>query len=233
MAVPPRRNDARERGRVLLLTNREAPFQGLLKQVRARLEFVDCDSAGFDVGSKIYDVAVIDLCQHATAALAVATRLCRQDPATEVVLFAAQESAPEVMAVRMLGFTNLVTGTEGHDWLIRAMPALVRVARARRDMREAESAVPPRPDATAPGELDLPLPVAESRFRETYLRALVAATGSRSCAAERAGIPYRTLCKILQRLNIEPPGSLSYAQKRAEFVIERRPRRLAVLRRLA
>ena len=40
----------------------------------------------------------------------------------------------------------------------------------------------------------VPLAVAEVRFRETYLRALMARAGTRTLAAKGAAVPYRTLC---------------------------------------
>jgi molybdenum-dependent DNA-binding transcriptional regulator ModE len=46
------------------------------------------------------------------------------------------------------------------------------------------------------------LHAAETRFRETYLRLLLAERGSRRRAADEAGVPYRSFCEMLRKLGI-------------------------------
>ena len=48
----------------------------------------------------------------------------------------------------------------------------------------------------------LPLPTAEMRFRESYIRCLLTQSGSRQEAARRAGVPYRTMCEMIRKLGI-------------------------------
>jgi len=48
----------------------------------------------------------------------------------------------------------------------------------------------------------MPLPTAEMQFRESYIRFLLAQSGSRQEAAKRAGVPYRTMCEMIRKLGI-------------------------------
>ena len=46
------------------------------------------------------------------------------------------------------------------------------------------------------------LHVAETAFRDVFLRSLLAQHGSRRRAAEEAGVPYRSFCEMLRKLGI-------------------------------
>jgi transcriptional regulator of aromatic amino acid metabolism len=46
------------------------------------------------------------------------------------------------------------------------------------------------------------LPEAERQFRETYLRRLLSESPSAKKAAERAGVPYTTLCSMMKKLGL-------------------------------
>ncbi len=64
------------------------------------------------------------------------------------------------------------------------------------------SRAPPLLAADDPAAARLPLPTAEMRFRESYIRCLLTQSGSRQEAARRAGVPYRTMCEMIRKLGI-------------------------------
>jgi hypothetical protein len=89
------------------------------------------------------------------------------------------------------------------DWLDDALPGLARMARAHRDHLDGESALPPLPREHRDDDGTItPLPEAERRFRETYLRQLLADSASNAIAARRAGLPYTTFYSMLKKLNL-------------------------------
>jgi hypothetical protein len=87
------------------------------------------------------------------------------------------------------------------QWLPSKLMCLARVARARRILLE-EVPEPPASSAQSGGILSSRLHAAEARFRETYLRSLLAQCGSRRKAAEHAGVPYRSFCEMLRKAGI-------------------------------
>lgn len=156
-----------------------------------------------------FDLTAVHIAAGAGQAVAWALERRARNPGEEVVFFCEDVRVPELAAIRSLGITPIAAGTGSGVWLVGAAPTLIRVARARHHLRTAELAVPrfvPSADDLNPG-VPLPMPVAEQRFRETYLRGLVAGAGNRARAAAHAGIPYRTLCKALQTLEIPVPTS--------------------------
>jgi transcriptional regulator of acetoin/glycerol metabolism len=77
------------------------------------------------------------------------------------------------------------------------------MARAHREHLDGESALPPLPrDHVEEEGAITPLPEAERRFRETYLRRLLADSTSNTVAARRAGLPYTTFYSMLKKLNL-------------------------------
>ena len=164
------------------------------------------EAAGFSMEC---DLCAVDLScgADAGAAVAWAAQTLGDDPVAEIVFFSEDASAPEVAAVRALGISPIAAGRGARAWLLSVAPALVRVARARRELRQAESEVPRFLDSRSALGAPLPLPIAEGRFREGYIRAILARSGNRARAARQAGIPYRTMCKILQTMDINLPES--------------------------
>jgi hypothetical protein len=63
----------------------------------------------------------------------------------------------------------------------------------------------------------MPLTVAEQRFREAFLRQLLAEAPNRDAAARIAGIPYRTLCAMLQKLGLTSTAADRRAAERSDF----------------
>ena len=49
----------------------------------------------------------------------------------------------------------------------------------------------------------MPLPEAERSFRESYLRGLLAQATNARIAAQKAGVPYTTLCSMLKKMGLE------------------------------
>jgi hypothetical protein len=67
--------------------------------------------------------------------------------------------------------------------------------------------IPPIPpfEGRHPDRIE-PLPAAEQRFREAYLRTLLAPGRDRETVARLAGVPYRTLCQMIRKLDIDVPA---------------------------
>jgi len=61
---------------------------------------------------------------------------------------------------------------------------------------------PPTLSAATDRPTSMPLPTAEMQFRESYIRYLLTESGSRQEAARRAGVPYRTMCEMIRKLDI-------------------------------
>jgi len=200
-------------GRVLLLVSERRQAWEIERTLRTVMHHLAIDAhVGSPVASRSladtvgspYDVALIDISVTAEASLDQAVALFAYDPSTEIAFFCERHATVETSALASLG-VRLIESASFLDWVPVAVPALIDLARARRAMRFAETRVPALPGATAEAsgrrEL-LPLPVAETRFRESYIRSILASAGSRSEAAELAGVPYRTFCNILRSLGI-------------------------------
>jgi len=151
-----------------------------------------------------YDLVAIDLAGSACTALSWSLRLLARRSPPEVVFFSEDRIAPEGNVLRLLGIEPIAMGPGAYRWLVDAASALVRLARARKELADAQANAPRfvSPTGALHSDSILPLPVAEARFRESYLRVVLASSGSRARAAATAGVPYRTMCKILQRMQI-------------------------------
>lgn len=105
--------------------------------------------------------------------------------------------------LRALGFKRLIPLSMLERWLCLTALPLARLARARRTFQEAERILDDISSMAVPLDAPNGLFLEEQRFRETYLRALLAETGSRRLAADRARVPYRSFCQMLQKAGIE------------------------------
>jgi len=120
------------------------------------------------------------------------------------IVFAVDSDCPaQRLALLSHGYRHVVSGDRLASWLPEQLPALWRLARARRIVLAACAA------NTTPAEFTLGkagrrmhLHSAETVFRETFLRALLTEHGSRRKAAEAAGVPYRSFCEMLRKLDI-------------------------------
>ena len=129
------------------------------------------------------------------------------DPKTgfpELVFVVDDTCSAQRLALLSRGYRHVIDETRLSVWLPSALPSLCTLARARRIVLEACASVPSIPDAAlgkAPGRR-MNLHTAETTFREVYLRALLLEQGSRRKAAEAAGVPYRSFCEMLRKLQI-------------------------------
>jgi DNA-binding NarL/FixJ family response regulator len=152
------------------------------------------------------EVAVVDLLFRGSAGVAVGFELQRQAPHIEIVFCVHDMGAPEAHAALDLGISRLIVTSDLASWLAGSLAPLIEMSRARRRLAAAERALghPPSPSRTAPPE-QLPLPIAEDRYREAYLRACMARANGRREAAKLAGVPYTSLCVMLRKLGIVRP----------------------------
>lgn len=150
------------------------------------------------------EVAIVDLMFRSGRGIAVAIELQRGAPDIEIVFVVEDPAAPEVQAALDLGWERLVASDRLEEWLDRGLKPLAKLARLERELRlarrEAETAAAGNVVPTVP---NLPLSVAERRYRETFLRSKMATAGERRAAARLAGVPYTTFCVMLRKLGIK------------------------------
>lgn len=149
------------------------------------------------------DVCLIHLSDDGTEDLPIGVEYVRRC-GCEAVFWADTQRAPQVQAARALGIRRIVPADSFLRWIQAALTTLVNEARAKRLLLRAQCELPPIPSWTIEESthMSLSLPVAETLFRESYVRSVLADTKNRSEAALVAGVPYRTFCDILNKLNI-------------------------------
>jgi hypothetical protein len=153
------------------------------------------------------EVAAIKLTSHA-GGLVFASELVQRSPWVQLVFWASEHGTGAHVA-RSLGISRLLTVSQISQWLAAAVGPLARLARARRAALEAEATIPSVPEMPSEtGAPTLALPEAERQFRESYLRQLLSESPSAKKAAERAGVPYTTLCSMMKKLGLSK-GSLN------------------------
>ena len=151
--------------------------------------------------NQAHDVGLISLASGRLDGLAFGAELKARFPWIEIAFwFDEGKGAPAAAAARSLGVRRLIPIGSLTIWLRTALGPLVRMARARREHAIAEESLPPVPEDSG-GDCVLPLPEAERRFRETYLRRVLSETANHRTAAEKAGLPYTTFCSMLKKLN--------------------------------
>lgn len=130
--------------------------------------------------------------------------LLPENPWMHTVFMCSGQLCPEVEAVRCLGARYVVAEPEGWSWLEGALLPLTRHSRALRALKAAQVTLPPRLPMED-GSVQAPwlaLPEAEQRFRESYLRGILARARTQREAALLAGIPYTTLRSMIEKLLI-------------------------------
>jgi DNA-binding NarL/FixJ family response regulator len=150
------------------------------------------------------DLVLLALGGRQVSALATGAEAVQRNPYAEVIFYSDDPDAPEVAAAAVLGITRIVPAQSMAGWLSRAGALLARGAYLRRSAAAtiAAAAEPPTLASAALDGARLPLPTAEMRFRESYIRCLLTQSGSRQEAARRAGVPYRTMCEMIRKLGI-------------------------------
>ena len=158
------------------------------------------------------EVLLVDLLVHGSEGIALGIELGKQAPSAEMVFLIEDRNDPELRVARDMGITRFVEIRNVATWLAMALEPLARLARAQRDLQEArrevagldiwaaEKAYPDRDETSR----ILPLAVAERRYREAYLRGVMAKADGRRNAARIAGVPYTTFCLMLRKLGISP-----------------------------
>jgi hypothetical protein len=115
---------------------------------------------------------------------------------------------PAAASLTQLGLAPVLAHDEAAGWGGAIARLLVEIRRGRRAREQLEGLLAQlearRKRETTPRSS---LHAAEQRFRETYVRALLATSESRREAAERAGLPYRTFCQIALSLGLGQPAS--------------------------
>jgi hypothetical protein len=133
-------------------------------------------------------------------ALGLAAQLLTEWPWVQPVFVSPVSFGPEIEALRSLSWQYLVEESQLWPWLEVALGPLARRARARRMLVEAERSIPSPPPFSGEGHVLVALPQAEQRFRESYLRLVLAGTRSQKAAAAVAGVPYTTLRSMIDKL---------------------------------
>ena len=205
-AIEPRRQT--ETARVVVVDDnqlRASALAAALKGASDTIVVVTCpDSRAMNQDLFPADLVLLALGGRQVSALATGAEAVQRNPYAEVIFYCDDPDAPEVSAAAVLGITRIVPAQSMAGWLARAGVLLARGAYLRR-AAAATIAIAPEPPTLATSALDaarLPLPTAEMRFRESYIRCLLTQSGSRQEAARRAGVPYRTMCEMIRKLGI-------------------------------
>jgi hypothetical protein len=149
-----------------------------------------------------FDIVLVHLGFDLTA-LSWSLRMVTALGHPELVLVTSDAGDPTVAGLHALGVRHVLTQSVAGAWLADAAPWLVRIARARRALEAAKAGLPAIPSGQQ-GSPSGGLFQAEQRFRETYVRTLVARTTSHRDAASEARVSYRTLYHILKKLGLRP-----------------------------
>ncbi len=161
---------------------------------------------GWALRSELFpaDLVLLALGGRQVSALATGAEAVQRNPYAEVIFYCDDADAPEVASASVLGITRIVPANQMSSWLGRAGAQLARAACLRRAAAAmiAQAPEPPTLSVDSPTAPRLPLPTAEMRFRESYIRCLLTQSGSRQEAARRAGVPYRTMCEMIRKLGI-------------------------------
>jgi len=161
---------------------------------------------GWALRSELFpaDLVLLALGGRQVSALATGAEAVQRNPYAEVIFYCDDTDAPEVAAAAVLGITRIVPANQMSSWLGRAGAQLARAACLRRAAAAMidQAPEPPTLGSDNPSAPRLPLPTAEMRFRESYIRCLLTQSGSRQEAARRAGVPYRTMCEMIRKLGI-------------------------------
>ena len=204
-AAPGRQVDV---ARVVLVDENQLRASTLAGALKAAAEDVVVVSGpdGLALRDELFpaDLVLLALGGRQVSALATGAEAVQRNPYAEVIFYCDDADAPEVAAAAVLGITRIVPAQQMGAWLVRAGGLLARAACLRR-AAAAMLATVPAPPLLAPEDpaaARLPLPTAEMRFRESYIRCLLTQSGSRQEAARRAGVPYRTMCEMIRKLGI-------------------------------
>lgn len=128
----------------------------------------------------------------------------------ELVFAVRHPLSPEGIALASRGYRYVIGQDDLHRWLPLRLARLATVAHARRVVIAASLDNSETPKDSEPSyglqllgrRPAMTLHAAESRFREIYMRSLLAEYGSRRAAAAAAGVPYRSFCEMLRKVGL-------------------------------
>ena len=202
-------NDQIDVARVVLVDENQLRASTMAAALKAAAEDVVVVSGpdGWALRDELFpaDLVLLALGGRQVSALATGAEAVQRNPYAEVIFYCDDPEAPEVAAAAVLGITRIVPAQQMAAWLTRAGGLLARAACLRRAAAAMIADAPPAPKLEGDGgspTTRLPLPTAEMRFRESYIRCLLTQSGSRQEAARRAGVPYRTRCEMIRKLGI-------------------------------
>jgi hypothetical protein len=191
--------------RVLAVAKRDTVLAPLVQELEAVAELLvaSVEPGTTKVASAPADIALVYLGGDDLGALSWSLRMREALGTPEVVFIAADSTDPVAAGLSEFGIRSILPVVEARAWLLAEGPALARLARARRLFEAAQARVygssRPPPHAGSPSTA---LFEAERRFRESYIRSLLALSPTRHEAARRAGVSYRTLSHILYKLGL-------------------------------
>jgi PleD family two-component response regulator len=170
-----------------------------------RALFATTSTAAYETASREQpEVAIINLMFRNGRGSTVGVELRRVAPEIEIVFVVEDPTVPEVQAAWDLGWDRLVSSEGLEAWLDRGLKPLAKFVRLKRQLttvrQDTETA---SAGNVVPEVSNLPLNVAERRYRETFLRSKMATAGERRAAARLAGVPYTTFCVMLRKLGIK------------------------------
>ena len=195
--------------RVLLGLPADAECLELARRLRVsgRMRLLEIDPHATDGSQSVAPVEVDVAVLHASC-LSLNCAGLAHDPAFGFpeLVFAVDESCPaQRLALLSRGYRHVISVTRLDGWLHEQLVSLCALAQARRIVIRAACTAPTQVAAlslaTSPG-VNMNLHLAETHFRETFLRALLVEQGSRRRAAEAAGVPYRSFCEMLRRFGL-------------------------------
>jgi hypothetical protein len=165
----------------------------------ARVLVVPPDDRAWGMLPAESEVLLVDI-THGAQTVGFAASVLARLPTAHAVFVTDGRLRPEAEALRGLGAKYLLTDAQVWNWLAQALGPLSRHARARRHVSDAERAIPPIPGWDPTPDPAMSLPMAEQRFRESYLRCVLSRSHSQKAAALLAGVPYTTLRSMVEKL---------------------------------
>jgi len=174
--------------------------------LRRRLEAcpgLQVDVFADHVAGAEWDVIAVDATSTNLASVEFALREWEALGTPEIVVAPTKPCASIVAALAHFGVRHIMTIESACAWMPHAIHALADLARARRAEKKALDALAEVPPPEPWGASDLhPLFSAETAFRESYLRMLVARNSTLREAATAAGVPYRSFQRMLTTYGI-------------------------------
>jgi len=165
-------------------------------------------AASLPAAAPPFDVVVVTLSDENLETLSYSLLMRKKFGHPEVVFVTDDLEGPIASGLSELGVELIIPQHLAIEWLVQELPTLTIMARTRRVHRAAKARLGLARSTCCPDlRATSGLFVAERKYRETYIRALLASTNSRREAAAKARVSYRTLSHILTKLGISARSS--------------------------